>query len=160
MLNSKALAAAKADKPNRRAKAWSLKACRAPHMDAARRAVRTALENGLLSRPDTCERCGDRPECMKDGRSSIQAHHHDYNRPLDVQWLCYRCHRDETPKPASESAPAVKLTASDAEEIRLLIKLGTATVKGLGRRFGVDPKTIRRVLHGETWTRSVGEPAQ
>ncbi len=50
-----------------------------------------AIEQGILVRPDNCEQCGA-SGTAKDGRSLIQAHHADYNRPLDVMWLCQPCH--------------------------------------------------------------------
>jgi hypothetical protein len=51
-----------------------------------------ALARGVLVRPSMCETCGGPGEPFKDGRSPIQAHHPDYNRPLDVMWLCQPCH--------------------------------------------------------------------
>lgn len=50
----------------------------------ASRAVQRAIKRGILTRPTVCEECG------KDG--TIQAAHYDYDRPLDVRWLCPRCH--------------------------------------------------------------------
>ena len=47
-------------------------------------AVNVAREAKKLRAPAVCERC-DRP-----GRTN--AHHHDYDRPLDVEWLCNPCH--------------------------------------------------------------------
>lgn len=43
-----------------------------------------ALKNGYIIRPSHCDMC--KIECKPDG------HHHDYSKPLDVQWLCERCH--------------------------------------------------------------------
>ena len=51
-------------------------------------AVRAALEAGVLTRPDVCSGCGCGPS-----EHRIEAHHHDYGRPLDVIWLCTPCHR-------------------------------------------------------------------
>lgn len=52
------------------------------HKVRARRILRNAITFGRLTRKP-CERCG---------RSRSQAHHPDYARPLDVQWLCSLCH--------------------------------------------------------------------
>lgn len=61
--------------------------------DLAHNAVETALEQGLLQRPENCEQCGLGGR-MRDGRSRIQAHHDDYNAPLLVRWLCQTCHHE------------------------------------------------------------------
>jgi hypothetical protein len=50
--------------------------------NAARRAVRHALETGALKRLP-CERCG---------LPKVEAHHDDYSRPLAIRWLCHGCH--------------------------------------------------------------------
>lgn len=63
-----------------------------PGKRAAAMAVRTAISNGTLVRPDECERCRKIPPLMRNGRTSIQAHHEDYSAPLSVMWLCTVCH--------------------------------------------------------------------
>lgn len=55
---------------------------RYPEKYKARTAVSNAVRDGrLVKRP--CESCGV---------DKAQAHHEDYSRPLDVQWLCFACH--------------------------------------------------------------------
>ena len=52
---------------------------------SAQQKVRHAIRTGKLSRPNTCEGCavvGVR----------IEAHHADYSKPLEVEWLCKPCH--------------------------------------------------------------------
>jgi hypothetical protein len=63
------------------------------------RRVRTAIKNGALRKSFWCQRCGAADKRASDGRSTIHAHHHDYSRPLDVEWICAACHRKETPLP-------------------------------------------------------------
>jgi len=58
---------------------------RHPERRQANNAVMVALRTGRLVRPDACGRC--RCSCKP------EAHHQDYSRPLDVEWLCRRCHR-------------------------------------------------------------------
>lgn len=53
-------------------------------VELARRVVACAMTRGLLVRADTCETCGQA------GR--IQAAHGDYSKPLEIRWLCKRCH--------------------------------------------------------------------
>ena len=54
--------------------------------------VETALKQGVLENPKKCEECQVKDKPFKDGRTSIQAHHDDYNKPLDIRWLCQKCH--------------------------------------------------------------------
>lgn len=62
------------------------------YKNRARRAVTTAIQRGELVRPSTCEDCGGPGREYKDGRAGIHAHHDDYDKPLDVRWLCGNCH--------------------------------------------------------------------
>lgn len=50
---------------------------------AAHSAVSRAIKSGELVR-QACERCGD--------KNSL-AHHEDYDKQLDVMWLCQPCHK-------------------------------------------------------------------
>lgn len=50
---------------------------------AAHNAVARAIAKGLLVR-QSCERCGN---------EKTLAHHDDYDRKLDVMWLCQPCHK-------------------------------------------------------------------
>lgn len=59
---------------------------KAPHKVAAHSAVDTAKDSGALT-PQPCERCG--------ATEDIHAHHADYSKPLEVEWLCRRCHKQE-----------------------------------------------------------------
>lgn len=58
----------------------------------ARMAVRRAIVSGTLKRPEVCDAC-KKPSFRCDGVSSIQGHHDDYSKPLDVSWLCPTCHK-------------------------------------------------------------------
>ena len=48
----------------------------------ARSTVHVALKRGKLTKT-ACERCGS---------ANVEAHHDDYSRPLEVRWVCRRCH--------------------------------------------------------------------
>lgn len=54
--------------------------------DYAGKAVREAIKNGLLVRSDKCEMC------KKSAPYGTIAHHPDYSKPFEVQWLCQSCH--------------------------------------------------------------------
>lgn len=48
----------------------------------ARSLCQSAIRNGRLV-PQPCEKCGSMP---------VEAHHEDHYKPLDVTWLCFKCH--------------------------------------------------------------------
>ena len=58
-----------------------------PERWKAKLCVQVAIKNGTIERPVTCSKCG----CT----GKIEGHHRDYNKPLDVVWLCRRCHMEE-----------------------------------------------------------------
>lgn len=126
----------------------------------AYRLVRSAIESGALVRPKSCDVCGDCPPPASDGRSRIHAHHHDYAKPLEVEWLCAKCHRKETPLPAVMGAPvhgvkngAAKLGPEAVKEI--LSTDGKTQI--LARKYRVHISTVSRVRRGETWKLAAAE---
>lgn len=67
-----------------RARAAQKFVCNYPSKRKAQVIANNALRDGKLVRPDTCEHCGQ--------KETLQAHHCDYSKPLDVMWLCVPCH--------------------------------------------------------------------
>jgi len=53
--------------------------------------VEKAIKKGIIQRKTHCENCGS-INTFSDGRAGVQAHHNDYNKPLEVIWLCQKCH--------------------------------------------------------------------
>ena len=52
--------------------------------EKAQHAIYSEMRAGRLIRPDNCSRC--------DEERKVIAHHEDYSKPLEVQWLCRSCH--------------------------------------------------------------------
>lgn len=114
--------------------------------------VATAVKRGHLA-PLPCEMCGTQP---------THAHHDDYNRPLDVRWLCPRCHkavhgRAARPWPDARRShgpykyrprssrpgwrpPAPPRKSLHAEEARRM-RAGGSTYRQIARRFGITQGT-------------------
>jgi hypothetical protein len=55
-----------------------------PDKEYAHGCIRNALKFGKIKRPSICSKCGK--ECKPAG------HHPDYSKPLEVVWLCRKCH--------------------------------------------------------------------
>ena len=54
---------------------------------SAHTAVSNAVRDGRLTAPDQCEQCGHDFSHFR-----REAHHNDYDKPLEVEWLCSICH--------------------------------------------------------------------
>ena len=48
---------------------------------------RKGLYSGKIKRPETCSVCGCKP-------NRIHGHHVNYYKPLDVVWVCSKCHAE------------------------------------------------------------------
>lgn len=73
---------------------------RNPEKVLAHHLVAQAIKKGTLVR-GPCQKCG-----RTDGR--IDAHHADYDKPLDVTWRCRRCHNLEHSPHSRPAAAAGK----------------------------------------------------
>ena len=47
--------------------------------------ARKAEKDGVLVNPGICE------DCKETGKKLVK-HHDDYSKPLEVRWLCTKCH--------------------------------------------------------------------
>lgn len=55
--------------------------------------VEKAIKKGIITINEKCEKCGA-TKTFSDERRGVQAHHDDYNEPLEIRWLCQKCHHD------------------------------------------------------------------
>ena len=58
------------------------------HEDSQKRkawnALYYAVRKGRVTKAKSCQLCGS--------TENIQGHHNDYNKPLQVMWVCQKCH--------------------------------------------------------------------
>jgi hypothetical protein len=79
---------ARAKTPERKAaqkRYWKERAKRDPIRVQAQAKLSRAIRTGRLKK-EPCEICGT--------TEKIQGHHEDYNKPLEVRWLCFKHHRE------------------------------------------------------------------
>lgn len=73
---------------------------RYPERTKAQGILYYAIKCGHVAKPNRCEKCGK--PCKS---RELDAHHHDYDKPLDVRWLCRQCHVDIQREEASDPQP-------------------------------------------------------
>ena len=77
---------------------------------AAHRAVTRAIKNGTLV-PEPCKICGK--------SQRVEAHHPDYDKPLQVDWLCSAHHREKHKrKNTRHEQPPTKEVVAYVEEMK------------------------------------------
>lgn len=64
----------------------------------AQTAVHNAVRDGYLEKPEHCEVCG-----QPGSGHGLQGHHRDYDKPLEVEWLCIGCHSEAHRKERSHA---------------------------------------------------------
>lgn len=61
------------------------------HDEARKQVAKAIYKKQLVHRP--CEICGAFGK-GNNGKSIVEAHHDDYNKPLEIRWLCFIHHRE------------------------------------------------------------------
>lgn len=124
---------------------------RNPTKRNAQRVVEYAVKSGVLVKPHVCSKCG-----ATDAERRIEAHHDDYARPLDVEWMCTPCHRaaDAKRREAEGLEPYENYAHHDKRKLSreqvLEIRAG-GTFASLAEKFGVSIGTIQKVRDGKTY---------
>jgi hypothetical protein len=113
---------------------------RYPDRQQARAAVTEGLRTGLLVRPTKCGKCGK--DCCP------EAHHHDYLKPLEVEWLCVACHAETRRLPKTMKRTTIFMTPKLISE--LMSYLGKQKSKAKARasringRKGGRPRKVKQ----------------
>jgi len=113
---------------------------RNPEKARAHRLVKYAVKTGKLIKPSVCPRCGL--------AKPVQAHHPDYSKPLEVDWMCEKCH-NEIPKPKkhnSKIAPEVIIMGATRGSGSIVTRKGTSL---LYIRYYVDGPNGKRIQKQE-----------
>jgi len=126
-----------------------LKACaKKPTHTNAYRCVEMALKSGVLVKPTECSACG-----CPDTERRVEAHHHDYTKPLDVIWLCPICHdradqakREREGNPVTSAAKAVVMMRDGEDLCRF------PTIAAAAKAVGRSPNSITQCLSGKSKT--------
>lgn len=118
------------------------------------KAVEKALNNGTLVKPEKC------PVCRLTLPSrEIQGHHHDYTKPLEVEWICRNCHIKQHKEERQELLPfcpyckmrrvAMGLATCGENDCVLAGQKfgGTFGGRNKGRRGGLLNKDVRASKH-------------
>lgn len=91
--------------------------------------VYQARRKGLLV-PKPCERCG---------AARVEGHHEDYDKPLEVVWLCRKCHT----KRHSELQPA---RWADEMKVRVTPKMKREVERLARRRMSTVSRIVREAI--------------
>lgn len=54
--------------------------------------LNNVIRDGKIKKPNECELCHKKIP-QNACRGSLHAHHEDYSKPLDVIWVCPKCHK-------------------------------------------------------------------
>lgn len=119
-----------------------------PTQKNARRALNAAVEAGAMKVPDSCSGCG-----VSGSETRLGAHHYDYAKPLDVVWVCARCHRHldaerrmREGKPPYGRSRAVQMLQGES------VICSFETIADAARAVGCSSSSISACLKGESKT--------
>lgn len=119
-----------------------------PNRKNANMALDYAVKLGYIEKPDHCLGCGCPTE-----ESRVTAHHHDYAKPLEVLWLCSKCHR---PLDANRRIREGKEPYGMGKSVVMMsngkVLCRFDTIADASRAVGVKANSISQCLSGKSKT--------
>lgn len=100
--------------------------------------VGRAVKKGTLTKKP-CEKCS--------GTLRVQAHHNDYSKPLDVVWLCKRCHERQHMLLAGKSLNEPSTEDGTAQFADFIERCGGQ--KATAKKFKCSPQFISLIATGK-----------
>ena len=105
------------------------------HADRSRRLLYREIMAGRIVRPDNCEKCKS--------KTFTEAHHNNYDEPLNVEWLCKRCHVSKHTRTASSmKKPKTSISISNH---------AIALLKELQKHLGINRSSVIEIIVREKW---------
>ena len=98
---------------------------------------RAAVKSGRLVRPRCCSECGGKER-------TVDGHHEDYSKPLDVEWLCRGCHVQRHRK-KPQPGPRDKTLMDSKYLERARLKNGMTQAE-LARKIGITHIAYASIL--------------
>ena len=99
-------------------------------------AVRNAILSGRLIR-EPCSRCG---------ADKTQAHHEDYSKPLDVVWLCLKCHKQRHRELRRQPGTYVPFPHPEGQKEVTLVRLEPELKQKLVQLAEMDGRTLSSLI--------------
>ena len=109
--------------------------------------LRDAVRRGMIQKSNYCE------SCMKTLKREMLSghHHHGYDFPLDVLWVCQGCHsKIHNMNPNGSKKVEAKLTEEIVRQLRRMIKY-RGFYSEMAKQHKVAVSTVRRAVLGEKW---------
>lgn len=131
-----------------------------PGQQKAYNAMRAALHEGSLCSAAECARCHAPQRFGRDGRNLLQGHHKDYSKPLEVEWLCVKCHRKVTRLAIGELNGSAVMNARLAVAAQLLFAEGFSCEEiacFYSSIIRVSRQAVSMAVHGQLWSRATKE---
>lgn len=108
-----------------------------------RRITRNAISKGVLIRPKNCDLC----KCA----AKIEAHHVDYGNPLEITWLCKKCHHDvhqpEHPlNPKNNPQTAMPYIVNEYKNISITFEVPIKNYLAMNNQAEIQNKTVSQLM--------------
>lgn len=101
-----------------------------------------AVKSGKIKKKKRCELC------KRTGR--MEGHHYKgYDFPLDLQWLCYYCHRKE--HCSGDNHGSAKMNSEEVKKMRSEYTGKHGSIVIMAKKYGYSYQSVYEAIKKITW---------